>query len=201
MRLRILTTVALSGFAVLLLAANAPAEAACKKLGFTVNHYGKKGPTADSKRLLDGYIASWAAKRGIKKFRKSKKTVSCYQFLDFGFFDEWTCKAVTNVCFRGPIPPDPQSASNNNKKKIAHKKARNKKARRRIAKRHADRNRARRQRKAKAMAAARKAKAAARKAELAAKKAEETAKKAALVARKAAETARKARAKADKGKG
>ena len=78
------------------------AQAACQKLGFTVNDYGKEGPTNDAKRLLDKYIAKWTADNGIKKYRTGKKSVSCYLFLDFGFFDEWTCKAVATFCWKGP---------------------------------------------------------------------------------------------------
>ncbi len=107
MRLRLFTA-ALSGTIVLsILFTPVPALAVCKKLGFTVNHYGKDGPTEDAKRLLDGYLASWTKERGIKKFRtKGEKTVSCYKFLDLGFFDEWTCKAVQEICFRGKTIPD-----------------------------------------------------------------------------------------------
>ena len=89
----------------------APAQAACQKLGYTVNDYGKEGPTNDAKRLLDEYIAKWTAENGIKKYRTGKKTVSCYLFLDFGFFDEWTCKAVATFCWNGP-PVKKKRASN-----------------------------------------------------------------------------------------
>ncbi len=107
MRLRLFAAALCGAIAVSTLLAPNPAQAACKKLGFTVNHYGKEGPTEDAKRLLDGYLASWTAERGIKKFRtKGKKTVSCYKFLDLGFFDEWTCKAVQEICFRGKTIPD-----------------------------------------------------------------------------------------------
>ncbi|MCB1511269.1 MAG: hypothetical protein KDJ36_10230 [Hyphomicrobiaceae bacterium] len=79
----------------------APAHAACKKLGFSVNDYGKKGPAKDAKKLLDKYIAEFAAKHGIKKYRVGKKTVTCELFLDVGLFDEYTCKAVATFCWRG----------------------------------------------------------------------------------------------------
>lgn len=79
-----------------------PASAACQKLGFEVNDYGKIGPTNDAKKLLDKYIAEWTKKHGIKKYRTGKKTVTCELFLDFGFFDEYTCKAVATFCWNGP---------------------------------------------------------------------------------------------------
>ena len=86
------------------------AEAACQRLGFSVNDYGKEGPAKDAKALLDKYIAEWSAKHGIKKYRTGKKTVTCELFLDFGFFDEYTCKAVATFCWNGP--PVAKRASN-----------------------------------------------------------------------------------------
>ena len=89
-----------------LLLATAPAGAACQKLGFSVNDYGKKGPAEDAKKLLDKYIADYAKQNGIKKYRTGKKTVTCELFLDVGFFDEYTCKAVATFCWHGKeIPP------------------------------------------------------------------------------------------------
>lgn len=215
MRLRFLSIVTIASFATVLILSVTSARAACKRLGFTVNHYGKEGPTADSKRLLDGYIESWTAKRGIKRYKKSKKTVSCYKFLDFGFFDEWTCKAVSEVCFKGPIPPDPTVTADSNKSKAPpkkrvssnktakrtvrrkrqYRKARVRTARRATTRRHiktSNRPSQEALRIAKARAAARRAEAAAREAELAAKKADERAKRAARAAARAQETARKA---------
>lgn len=81
-------------------ASTAPADAGCKKLGFSVNDYGKKGPAEDAKKLLDQYIAKYAAKNGIKKYRTGKKTVTCKLFLDFGFFDEYTCRAEATFCWK-----------------------------------------------------------------------------------------------------
>jgi len=78
------------------------ASAACQKLGFTVNDYGKVGPTNDAKRLLDKYIKEWTSKHGIKKYRTGKKTVTCELFIAVGFFDEYTCKAVASFCWNGP---------------------------------------------------------------------------------------------------
>lgn len=74
----------------------------CTRLGFTVNDYGKEGPTRDAKALLDKYIASWAKEKGIKRYRTGKKDVTCKLFLDVGFFDEWTCKASATFCWNGP---------------------------------------------------------------------------------------------------
>lgn len=75
------------------------AHAKCTRLGFSVNDYGKDGPTKDAKDLLDKYIAKWAAERGIGKYTTGKKDVTCELFLDFGVFDEHTCKAVATVCW------------------------------------------------------------------------------------------------------
>lgn len=76
-----------------------PAMARCTRLGFSVNDYGKDGPTKDAKDLLDKYIARWMAERGIKGYRVGKKDVKCELFLDFGFFDEHTCRAEATVCW------------------------------------------------------------------------------------------------------
>lgn len=78
-----------------------PADAACTRLGYSVNDYGKDGPIRDAKALLDKHIAGEMAKRGVKGYRTGKKTVTCKLFLDFGFFDEHTCKAEATVCWGG----------------------------------------------------------------------------------------------------
>jgi hypothetical protein len=75
------------------------ASAKCTKLGFSVNDYGKEGPTKDAKALLDKYITKWTSERGIKKYTSGKKVVTCELFLDFGLFDEHTCKATATVCW------------------------------------------------------------------------------------------------------
>ncbi len=89
---------------VLLLTQTAPVQAACQKLGFSVNDYGKDGPTRDAKDLLDKHIAKWTAERGIKKYTVSQKKVDCELFLDFIVFDEHTCSAEATVCWSGPMP-------------------------------------------------------------------------------------------------
>ncbi|MBU2532581.1 MAG: hypothetical protein KKB37_07565 [Alphaproteobacteria bacterium] len=75
--------------------------AACQKLGFSVNDYGKEGPIRDAKKLLDAYIKDWTAERGIKNYSVGKKEVTCELFLDVGLFDEHTCKAVATFCWKG----------------------------------------------------------------------------------------------------
>jgi len=77
----------------------APAHAACKRFGFTVNDYGKEGPIRDAKSLLDKHIAEWTAKNGVKDYQTGKKDVSCELFLNFILFDEHTCTASANVCW------------------------------------------------------------------------------------------------------
>lgn len=86
-----------------------PAAAACKKMGFVVNDYGKDGPTKDAKDLLDKDIAKWAADNGIAKYTVGKKDVKCELFLDVLLFDEHTCTASANVCWNegpGAASPD-----------------------------------------------------------------------------------------------
>lgn len=84
------------------------ADAKCTRLAFSVNDYGKTGPTKDAKDLLDKYIAQWTAERGIKSYRTGKKDVNCELFLDVIVFDEHTCRAEANVCWDeknvGPVP-------------------------------------------------------------------------------------------------
>lgn len=99
--LRSFLTAALIAGGILVLATPVLAKT-CTKLGFSVNDYGKEIPTRDSKLLLDKYVASWTKEQGIKKYTTSPKTVTCELFLDFGFFDEHTCKAVTTICWDGP---------------------------------------------------------------------------------------------------
>jgi hypothetical protein len=96
----------------LLLASVAPAAAKCTKLAFSVNDYGKDGPTKDAKDLLDKYIADWAKGKGIAKYTVGKKDVSCELFLDFIVFDEHTCKATALVCWPdGGAPASPAPAA------------------------------------------------------------------------------------------
>ena len=75
------------------------AEAKCTRLGFSVNDYGKDGPTKDAQALLDTYIAKWAVQNNIKTYTTGKKDVKCALFLDFGVFDEHTCRAEASVCW------------------------------------------------------------------------------------------------------
>lgn len=82
----------------------APASAACTKLGFSVNDYGKDGPTKDAKDLLDKFIAKTMAERGITDYKTGPKNVTCELFLNFIVFDEHTCKAEANVCWGGSTP-------------------------------------------------------------------------------------------------
>ena len=78
---------------------SSPAEAKCMRLAFSVNDYGKEGPTRDAKDLLDKYIAKWTAENGITNYRTGKKDVTCELFLDFIVFDEYTCRAEASVCW------------------------------------------------------------------------------------------------------
>lgn len=90
----------------LVAAAAGAAEAKCARLAYSVNDYGKEGPTRDAKNLLDKHIATWTAARGIKTYTTGKKDVTCELFLDFGVFDEHTCKAAATVCWAaGPGAP------------------------------------------------------------------------------------------------
>jgi hypothetical protein len=83
------------------------AHAECTRLAFSVNDYGKQGPTDDAKKLLDKHIAEQMTQRGISKYTVGKKDVSCELFLDFVVFDEHTCKAEATVCWPGASRASP----------------------------------------------------------------------------------------------
>ena len=88
----------------------APAFAECKRMGFTVNDYGKDGPTKDAKDLLDKTIAKAMADRGVKTYTTGKKDVKCELFLNFIVFDEHTCTAEATVCWNGGTLPKGEQA-------------------------------------------------------------------------------------------
>ncbi len=104
----------------------APASAACKKMGFLVNDYGKDGPTSDAQVLLDKHIAAWADEQGIEEYSVGKKSVKCELFLDFIVFDEHTCTASANVCWGGSKQPKKQKAKAEKKSKTKTAKAKTK---------------------------------------------------------------------------
>ncbi len=81
------------------------ASAACTRLAFSVNDYGKVGPANDAKNLLDTYIAKKMTERGVTSYKTGKKTVNCELFLDVILFDEYTCKAEATVCWDGSTLP------------------------------------------------------------------------------------------------
>lgn len=103
--------VAAAATALLSVAIAVPAHAKCTRLGFSVNDYGKDGPTKDAKALLDTYIAKWAAENSIAKYRTGAKDVKCELFLNFIVFDEHTCRAEADVCWNeGPAATKPTTA-------------------------------------------------------------------------------------------
>jgi hypothetical protein len=83
----------------LALATALPAAAKCTRLGFSVNDYGKEGPTKDAQELLDKHIAAWTAEQGIKTYKVGTKSIDCELFLNLIVFDEHTCKAEADVCW------------------------------------------------------------------------------------------------------
>ncbi len=87
------------------------ASAECKRYGFTVNDYGKDGPTNDAKSLLDKLIASKMSEKGVSDFHTGKKNVSCELFLNFIVFDEHTCTAEATVCWGGSQLPGSEQAA------------------------------------------------------------------------------------------
>jgi len=97
--------------AALAYAAATPAAAKCQRLAYSVNDYGKEGPTNDAKKLLDKYIADWTKGQGISQYTVGKKDVKCDLFLNFIVFDEHTCQASALVCWgEGGAPPSPAAS-------------------------------------------------------------------------------------------
>lgn len=93
-------------FAVVSVITAGAASAKCTRLAFSVNDYGKDGPTKDAKQLLDKYIAKWTSDRGIKKYTTGAKKVNCELYLNLIVVDEHTCRAEADVCWAGKdIPP------------------------------------------------------------------------------------------------
>jgi hypothetical protein len=90
---------AASACAVMACAVTTPAAAKCQRLAYSVNDYGKEGPTNDAKKLLDKYIADWTKGQGIASYTVGKKDVKCDLFLNFIVFDEHTCQASALVCW------------------------------------------------------------------------------------------------------
>ena len=102
----VFATLAAACLALLWTGANG-AEARCTTLSFSVNDYGKDGPTKDAKDLLDKYIAKWTKENNLTNYTVGKKDVSCELFLNFIVFDEHTCKASAQVCWPGEGGPAP----------------------------------------------------------------------------------------------
>ena len=109
--MRVRAVVATAAILAMSVAATNAAFAACTRLSFSVNDYGKDGPTKDARNLLDSYATKWTSERGIKKFSVGPKEVSCELFLNFIVFDEHTCTATANVCWEGSVPAPVKEAS------------------------------------------------------------------------------------------
>ncbi|MBS0252959.1 MAG: hypothetical protein JSR78_18025 [Proteobacteria bacterium] len=97
--------------ATIAVASAASANAECKRYGFTVNDYGKDGPTNDAKSLLDKLISDKMSEKGVKDYRTGKKSVSCEMFLNFIVFDEHTCTAEATVCWGASKLPGAEKTS------------------------------------------------------------------------------------------
>jgi hypothetical protein len=115
---------AMAAAAAILCSAGA-ADAACKKMGFLVNDYGKEGPSKDAQDLLDKHIAEWAAQNGIKNYTVGKKDVKCELYIDVILFDEHTCTASANVCWDEPGKEKPAKSAKKKSDEPAAKTAEN----------------------------------------------------------------------------
>ena len=103
-----------AALAALSLAAATPAAAICKVFAFSVNDFGKDGPTKDAKDLLDKYIGEWMKEQNISKWTVGQKEVKCELFLNFIVFDEHTCTATASACWDGAAPKGPAKAATKN---------------------------------------------------------------------------------------
>ncbi len=115
---------AMAAAAAILFSAGA-ANAACKKMGFLVNDYGKDGPAKDAQDLLDKHVAEWAAQNGIKNYTIGKKDVKCELYIDVILFDEHTCTASANVCWDEPGKEKPAKSAKKKSDEPAAKSAEN----------------------------------------------------------------------------
>ena len=88
-----------------------PASAECTRLGFSVNDYGKDGPSKDASNLLDKHIAKKMAERGVSNYTTGKRSVTCELYLDVILFDEYTCTAEATVCWGGSVPAKDETAA------------------------------------------------------------------------------------------
>lgn len=115
---------AVAAAAAILFSAGA-ANAACKKMGFLVNDYGKDGPSKDAQDLLDKHVAEWAAQNGITNYTIGKKDVKCELYIDVILFDEHTCTASANVCWDEPGKEKPAKSAKKKSDEPAAKSAEN----------------------------------------------------------------------------
>ena len=91
--------VAAAFFGIAVIGSSVSAHADCRTLSFSVNDYGKEGPARDAADLLEKYIVRWTEEKGIKKYRKVPKEITCELFLDVIVFDEYTCTASADICW------------------------------------------------------------------------------------------------------
>jgi hypothetical protein len=78
--------------------------AVCDHLTYLVNDYGKDGPAKDANAGLDKTVAKFVADNKMTAYKQEKRGMSCELFLDFGFFDEYTCTASVDICPAKPAP-------------------------------------------------------------------------------------------------
>jgi hypothetical protein len=87
-----------------------PGAARCTTLAFSVNDYGKDGPTKTPRTCSTKYIAKWTKDNNVTNYTVGKKDVSCELFLNFIVFDEHTSRRVRMVCWPGEGGPAPAAS-------------------------------------------------------------------------------------------
>lgn len=77
----------------------------CATLGFTVNDFGKDEPARQATVFLGRLIAETMDKHYIKGWVAGTPKITCTFFTKFMGFDEYTCKAESEVCWPGTRDP------------------------------------------------------------------------------------------------
>ena len=71
----------------------------CETHIFEVNDYGKVGPIKFARENLQKYVDQVKKQRNLRQVKVVEGEPKCWKFLDFGFFDEWTCSVKAAICW------------------------------------------------------------------------------------------------------
>ncbi len=71
----------------------------CEWHAFEVNDYGKEGPIRMARENLYKWVDNLKKEKRIKNVSVSERKPKCRLFLDFGIFDEHTCRIEAKICW------------------------------------------------------------------------------------------------------